>query len=262
MGKKNSLDKFYTVTEVAQNCVSRTKELVGLDYDVILEPSAGSGNFFNLLPPHRLGLDIAPEHPDVIQQDYLKWKWDVNLSYLVIGNPPFGTNANLAKDFFNYSAKFADVIAFILPRTFRKTSTQNQLDLNFILLYDEILPVKSFTLEGKSYAVPCTFQIWKRSASPREKIKLPVDHQDFSWVTSLSSHFSLRRVGGLAGKISRDLSYAEASNYFIKANIDPELLWTRFIDLYEELSTLSKDTAGNPSIGKAEIVNSYSKKYG
>lgn len=261
MGKKNSLDKFYTVVDVAQNCVSKTKELVGFDYDVVLEPSAGSGNFFDLLPSNRLGLDIAPEHSSVIQQDYLKWKWDPKLTYLVIGNPPFGTNASLAKEFFNYSARFAEVIAFILPRTFRKISVQNQLDLRFSLLYDEVLPVKSFTLEGKAYAVPCTFQIWKRSSVARQKITLPMTHPDFIWTESANSHFSLRRVGGLAGKISRDLSFAEASNYFLKSNIEPEILWTRFVDLYEELSILSKDTAGNPSIGKAEIINIYSKRY-
>lgn len=36
MGKKNSLDKFYTVTEIAQNCISKTEELVGLNFDIIL----------------------------------------------------------------------------------------------------------------------------------------------------------------------------------------------------------------------------------
>lgn len=259
MGKKSKLDKFYTVDSVAQHCVAKTREVVGFNYDVILEPSAGSGNIWKLLPQHRLGLDIAPEHPDIVEADYLKFKWDTNLSYLVIGNPPFGINANLAKQFFNYSAKFAMAIAFIVPRSFRKTSIQNQLDLNFKIIYDEVLPVRSFTLEGKPYAVPCTFQIWMRTITPRQKVTLPLTHSDFSWTTPSKAQFSLRRVGALAGKISKNLSYAEASNYFIYANIDHETLFERFQAIYHRLNDVAKDTAGNPSIGKAEIVNIYNQ---
>jgi len=262
MGKKNTLDKFYTVDTVAQHCVNKTRELVGFNYNVILEPSAGSGNIWKLLPQNRLGLDIAPEHPELVEADYLNFKWDTGLSYLVIGNPPFGTNANLAKQFFNYSAKFARVIAFIVPRSFRKVSVQNQLDLNFKIIYDEILPTNSFTLEGKPYAVPCAFQIWVRSSPPRQKITLPLTHKDFSWSIPTQSQFSLRRVGALAGKINRDLSYAQSSNYFINSHIEPELLFERFQTLYSKLNETAQDTAGNPSIGKAEIVNLYTQQYG
>ena len=48
-----------------------------------------------------------------------------------LGNPPFGKNCSLAIKFFNKAAEFADLIAFIIPRTFKRISIQNKLNLNF-----------------------------------------------------------------------------------------------------------------------------------
>ena len=44
--------------------------------------------------------------------------------------------------------------------------------------------------------------------------------------------------------------------------IDPETLFERFQLLYPQLNETAQDTAGNPSIGKAEIVNLYTQQYG
>jgi len=64
-----------------------------------------------------------------------------NKKYIVIGNPPFGKNSSLVINFFNKSAEFADVITFILPKTFKRVSIQNKLNLNFILIYNEDIPL-------------------------------------------------------------------------------------------------------------------------
>ena len=57
--------------------------------------------------------------------------------YLVVGNPPFGKISSIAIKFFNKSAEYADCIAFIIPRTFKRVSVQNKLNLNFHLMYNE-----------------------------------------------------------------------------------------------------------------------------
>ena len=80
---------------------------------------------------------------------------------MVIGNPPFGKISSFAVRFFNKSAEYAEVIAFIVPRTFKRVSVQNRLNLNFHLIYNEDLPMKPCCFEPKMGA-KCCFQIWKK----------------------------------------------------------------------------------------------------
>ena len=175
------LDQFYTNDDVVLQCL----EMVSLDgYDIILEPSAGSGAFYKYLPPtRRLGLDLEPAHDEIMQQDYFEFVPDKTKNYLIIGNPPFGKNSSLAKRFFNKSAEFSDTIAFVLPRTFRKPSTINQLDKYFHLSKDVILGKNSFHLpDGTLYNVPCVFQVWERYSRPRAKIATVTDCKDFKFI--------------------------------------------------------------------------------
>jgi 16S rRNA A1518/A1519 N6-dimethyltransferase RsmA/KsgA/DIM1 with predicted DNA glycosylase/AP lyase activity len=46
-------------------------------------------------------LDIEPEHPDVLQQDYLDFRFENNLEKKVhiVGNPPFGRQSSLCIKF-------------------------------------------------------------------------------------------------------------------------------------------------------------------
>ena len=104
----------------------------------ILEPSAGTGSFFKQLPVNkRIGVDIQPKFDGIIEMDYFDFVPQFGKSYLVIGNPPFGRISSIAVKFFNKSATFADCIAFIIPRTFKRVSIQNKLNLNFKLIYNE-----------------------------------------------------------------------------------------------------------------------------
>ncbi len=173
-----NLDQFYTNVDVAKTCLSG---IIFDDYDVVLEPSAGSGSFYNLLPTNkRFGIDLEPAHPEVSKQNFFDFKHIEGKKYFVVGNPPFGKNSSLAVKFFNHSAGFADRIAFVVPRTFRKVSIQNKLDLNFHLVREEMLPANSFHVPGgEQYNVPCVFQVWERRNYEREKVDLPVEHPDF-----------------------------------------------------------------------------------
>ena len=249
--KKSELDKFYTNKDIADRCA-----VIFFKYakPPVVEPSAGSGAF----APHvDLMLDLLPEGPDILQQDFFEFDTTKYANYL--GNPPFGKSASLAKKFFNHAAKGKGVIGFILPRTFRKVSIQNSLDLNFHLLIDEILPEKSFTLDGKPYAVPCTFQVWEYRKEKRQKVILPVEHEDMLFVdsTQYDYDFAIRRVGGLAGKVL-DVGGAIPSHYFLQV-ASPEVR-ELLESLYDKFQEVARNTAGNPSLGKGELIDIYSKE--
>ena len=270
----NNLDQFYTNVDVVEKC------LEGIsfdDYDIVLEPSAGSGSFLNLLPKDkRQGLDLEPAHDEVIKQDFFDFVPDSSKKYYVVGNPPFGKNSSLAVKFFNKSAIFADKIAFIIPRTFRKPSLINRLDENFHLIRQEILPLNSFhTPSGVEYGVPTVFQVWSRKLFKREKLKTVTEHPDFDFVKirdnptiqqkreqCANSDFCIRRVGAAAGKVYED--YGEKyrdwkSHYYIKQNIDNVGDIFQSIE-WDYLESPKYDTAGNPSISKNDLIRAYIEK--
>jgi hypothetical protein len=126
--REQGLDKFYTIPVIVDKCI----QTIGNKYDwtkwdLIVEPSAGNGSFLFKIPSlKKIGLDISPDHPDIVKQDFFTYIPSEKNNILVIGNPPFGKISSLAIQFFNHSAKWAKVIAFIVPRTFRRISVQNK----------------------------------------------------------------------------------------------------------------------------------------
>ena len=173
--------------------VDKINELCPLvSYDMVLEPSAGSGNILRYLPKNAIGLDLAPESDDITQQDFFEYESPYNpltnpIKIAVVGNPPFGTGYMnpLAKGFFNHAAKFADTIAFIVPAKYHSSwKVHKQLDPNFGLYFSEILPKNSFTKEGKPHNVNCCMQIWSR-VNIGKNLRItkipPTKHEDFDF---------------------------------------------------------------------------------
>lgn len=189
---QHSLDQFYTKSEVARACWEHfTETLSTLNRSLsdlfFVEPAAGTGAFYKLLPPEkRLGIDLVPKCSDVKFQDFFEVT-DFPFTRrdtAVIGNPPFGKRGKLAIDFFNHAAHLADIVAFIVPVNFRKFDTHKRLDEGMRFISQFPLPRDAFHLEtGKSYAVNTEFQIWTRlrSAHPdmRQHKRLPTRHRDF-----------------------------------------------------------------------------------
>lgn len=261
MSPARALDQFYTSPVVAKACFDfLEKTIFLLDTDLFLEPSAGDGAFFKLMPPERrVGVDVEPKHPDVELQNFLTEfvprpgarRW------VVVGNPPFGKNSSLAVRFFQKSAEFADVIAFVVPLTFRKQSLQRRLPANFVLVDELPLSDNAFVFEGKPYSVPCCFQVWKKTPIERKHVLAPLSHVDFEFCEASRADFAIRRVGGLAGKVIRDFDgYSAASHYFIRSRLGAEALARRFESI--DWKDVKWNTAGNPSIGKRELVAKYS----
>ena len=270
--RKEGLDKFYTLPECSKKCIDKTCELYDITgWDLIVEPSAGNGSFFLQIPSDKkIGIDILPEDENIIKQDFLDYYPPANKgSILVIGNPPFGRVSSLAIKFFNHSAKWATVIAFIIPRTFRKVSIQNRLDDRFHLVYDEEIPNKPccFTPE---MSVKCCFQIWEKKENKRELLELPKTHNDWEFLKlgkrdsagqptpPLNADFALRAYGGKIGEIkTEELNELRPKSWhWFKSNIDKNILIDRLTKLDYSNSI---NTARQNSMGRAELVALYTE---
>lgn len=257
----DQLDQFYTTQEYARSFFDEVKKHLDLStFDNLIEPSAGTGSFYTLLDPSkRIGLDLDPKCDGVLQIDFFNWVPPSSGKNLTIGNPPFGKNANLAVKFFNNAAQFSDAIAFIVPKTFRKSSLTNRLDLNFIKIYDTDVPKDSFIYKDKPYDVWCCSQIWikehnNQQLRKKDHIFSLTDISDFIEITKDKNEadFGLQRVGGRAGQIRETnyKQYSALSHYFFK---------TKNIDSIPILKKINFDkvkfnTAGNPSISPSELV--------
>lgn len=261
INKSRKLDQFYTKPEVAKYFYKKLSSIVNIDDSFLLEPSAGEGSFSILFHSNSLALDLDPKRDNIKKQDFLEFNSSNQIKtdkpIVVIGNPPFGKNASLAVSFFNKSADFSNVIAFIIPKTFKKESVTNRLSLDFHLEYSEDVQKDSFTFNNEDYDVPCVFQIWIRRNTKRKKIIRKKTTNLFNFTTKSDADLAIRRVGGLAGKVFSDNfnKYEPPSHYYLKITSKPkkelvELLQSK----YEKLQDAARNTAGNPSLSKSELI--------
>ena len=259
MSIKNELDQYYTNPTEAEKCVSELKKYIGVGRRrYVVEPSAGAGAFLGFFK-NTIAVDLEPKATGIIKSDFFKTSREMlNLPtkshVTILGNPPFGFAGSLAIKFFNHAATLANTIAFIVPRSFEKTSIQNRLNLNFHLIYERVLPKNSFILHNETYDVPCVFQIWIRKKQPRTPITFNTN--DFSFVKKLeadASTFCLRRVGGRAGKVLDGINHSESSTYFIKPHIKNVKKLLNSVDFSEVVVK----TAGVRSLSKTELICGY-----
>lgn len=251
-GNKHELDKFYTKDSAVDVCLAY---LNLSEYDCIIEPSAGSGAFSAKIPG-ALAFDLLPENENIQQADWLtldKQQFSGFNNILVVGNPPFGTSGSLAYSFIVASMEFANTVAFVLPKGFKKDSMKNRIPLNFELSCEIDLPENSFTLHGDEYSVPCVFQVWHKSENLRTKILYRTTTELFEFVKKNEADFRIQRVGGKAGTASFDLDVSEASNYFVK-NLS-EYSNEQLVSSINTLSFPSIDhTTGPRSLPKGELI--------
>lgn len=255
-GRKDLYDRFYTPIETARQCL----ELLNLqEYDCIVEPAAGTGNFYTELKKQNnnvFAFDIAPAHEEILNKDFLTLDFSQLKDYnniLVCGNPPFGQQNNLAIKFFNKAAQFANTIAFILPLSFKKTSIQNKLDLSFHLINEIILGKINFEVYNQdNIEVPCVFQVWQKQENKRIKKQIKKESDLIRIVKKEEADFRIQRVGGNAGRAFLDLDKAESSNYFIK-NISDKTN-EELIDYINSITFPTLEfTVGPKSLSKEEL---------
>lgn len=249
--EENEHDKFYTKPEIAAACLAE----LDLDaYQVIVEPSAGSGSFSKQIP-NCVAYDLVPEDPSIIQADWFTVELDPTKKTLIVGNPPFDRQNSLARAFIKHATKQnVDTIAFILPKSFKKESVKNSIDKLYHLTLEKELPLNAFELEGEDYAVDCVFQIWERRNVPRE---LPAKFEavGFRFVNKDENpSIAFRRVGGTAGAASTEWeSKAEASHYFIQ--VEPGVSSEALVKAINDLPHSTRnDSVGPRSISRNELL--------
>ena len=188
--------QFYTKPEIAEKCFKDFETIMKkLDINLsnyhFIEPSAGCGCFYHLLPQKRkTGIDIDPKTKGIIKSDYLKWKPKKEEKCIVIGNPPFGLRGNLALKFINHSYNFADVVAFILPQLFEsdgKGSTMGRVK-GYKLAYSKKLPINSFYYpNGTDVNINTIFQVWTKIKTEKIKKKRSKNCDEYVKIYSLSN---------------------------------------------------------------------------
>lgn len=241
------LDQYYTLQDVAEKFYGVFKDHFDPGLYQMVEPSAGTGSFLKLLPTGSLAYDVDPKYPGIQTADFLKIEIESDREIVIIGNPPFGKNASMAVRFFNRAARRANVIAFIVPRTFRKASVVNRLDRHFHLLREEPVPSNAFLFNSKPYNVPAIFQIWVRRREMREAWLVETKHPDFEFTTPERADVVVQRVGARAGRVHHNFNASPSSHYFISGKVEHIM---RQLDF----ASVTGNVAGNPSLSKAEII--------
>lgn len=262
--KRNTIDKFYTNSNVVKECLKLVKNNINIsDNDLCIEPSAGNGSFIPEIKENFNNYkfyDIEPEHNDIQKQDYLELDFNNILENYdkihIIGNPPFGRQSSVAIKFIKKSCQFCNSISFILPKSFKKESLKKHFPLSFHLVYEYEIPENSFTVNDTMYDVPCVFQIWVKKTINRS-IPVKLEPKNFKFVKKDDGpDISFRRVGIYAGNIDTQIeNKSEQSHYFIKFdyNLDDELL--------QKLSGINfenkNNTVGPKSISKQELIKEF-----
>ncbi len=256
------LDQFYTDPDLARQYAEQVIAAYGSTVDCFVEPSAGTGAFVEPLRAAGkpvIALDIAPQANAIQQGDFLRddW-WPASGKVAVVGNPPFGKNSSLAVKFFNRAAELerAAVIAFIVPRTFRKHSIHRRLNPYFTPVADEEVPDYAFVKDGKPHDVPCAWQVWERRPYPRPDHATPdISHIVRYVADPQSGDFAVRRVGFYAGQVKEppewELAQLSPSTHYFMQSVRAdakELL--RGIDW----SDVCRATAGSRSLSKHEMA--------
>lgn len=247
-------DKFYTNPNVSKSILDKLDISI---YDLVIEPSAGNGSFYEQINHHnKIGLDILPEADNIICCNWFDFKLDkLYNNILVIGNPPFGKQGSLALKFINHCDSFnAQTIVFILPKSFKKDSMKNKINLNYHLVEEYDIENNSFLLNNIVYDVPSIVQVWSRGEYPRKKKEMTTTTDLFTFVKKEDNpDFSVRRVGFYAGYLYENYEEKSTeSHYFIKnGNI---LSLDRLIEVIKSLEWEHNNTAGARSISKVELI--------
>ncbi len=174
-------EQFYTPRKLALELVETALPyLPPASQTIFLEPAAGNGSFVEALSEigaHKvISLDRYPAIATIQQADFLESEF-AKTNLVTITNPPFGRNNALSIPFFNHAAKFSQTICFLVPRSWRKWSVTNRLDLRFHLVHDSDVFVSYEDKAGdpirQKNGLRTCFQIWQRRDKPREKVLVP-----------------------------------------------------------------------------------------
>lgn len=250
-------EQFYTPRPLAKELVGEVERVLGpLSGKTILEPAGGTGAFIDAVLEAGAGkvisFDIEPLHALVRQGSFLDQEI-AERGLIAISNPPFGRNNSLSIPFFNHAAKVSEAICFIVPRSWRKWSVTNRLDLNFELVLDLDLNLDYVDAGGeliseKNRLATC-FQIWKRTSIPRGIVKV----QDLGVVQKVSpeeADVSLTIFGYGCGTLKTEFDpVPNTTQLFLKLNHKKALEALKAVDY----SRFFRNTAYTEALSLQEI---------
>lgn len=259
--KKQNLDKFYTKPVIANQCL----DLLNLDeYDFIIEPSAGNGSFINLINHHnKIGLDIKPDHPSIVKQDWFKYIVPSNYKkVLIVGNPPFGIRNKLSAMFLRHACSFTNVqtIAFILPNVYNKHTLQKNISYDFRIKDIVKLPENSFSIGNQEYHVPCSFFIFDKSEGKCLRFQKDLYQETPDWTYATNDDYDFFVMGAACNNTKR---VPEKNNrgYYIKVKDKQKIdeVNNRFKSM--KVTSHSTVNGGVSWLTKPELVKNYLDNY-
>jgi hypothetical protein len=247
-------DDYFTRPAVASSLVGSIAPILR-NFSTVVEPSAGAGSFVDALISEGLNVrafDLCPRRSDITKRDFFTLSGRGLQGSAVVGNPPFGFAANLAVDFFNHAATFADLIAFVVPRSFEKTSITRRLNPLFHLVESRIMSTEECTFDasGSPKVVPCVWQVWARTTTPRDVSPEPITNPWIEFTSPALASHAIRRVGGRAGRVLDGLNHSTSSTYFVRELTPGAVKAIASADF----SSVVNSTAGVRSISKRELV--------
>ena len=254
--RTNTKDQYYTRLSVAKECVDSILSLIPdtSQYHWI-EPSAGNGSFLKALPDHiqRTGIDLDPKMEGILKNDFLTWEpTPGSAKRAFFGNPPFGKQGSLAKSFIQRASNYADIIAFILPKSFMKPSMSRAFPSKFHCIFQKELPSNSFEVNGGSYDVPCVFQVWVKKSVNRE-LEEKVAPIGFTYVKHTEAHhMAFRRVGVYAGTCYLDTKEKSPQSHYFLAFDEPYIAHLEKIKDKINHHIFPSNTVGPRSLSKGE----------
>lgn len=204
-------EQFYTPQELAVELVNYSKQMIpGFSSRKFLEPAGGNGSFVDALSSIGVksitSVDLYPKHRDVKKMNFLDFS-SAEQDLITISNPPFGRNNALSIPFFNHAARFSEYIAFLIPRSWRKWSVENRLDLSFEKIADRDVFVSYQDELGnpvrEKNGLRTCFQIWKRTEVKRNKVIVP-NNGLIQKTSPAEADLAIRVFGYGCGKILRD----------------------------------------------------------
>jgi predicted RNA methylase len=250
-------EQYYTPKKLAIQLVSEIEKILGpLAGKTVLEPAGGTGAFIEAVLTAGAGkvisFDIEPLHALVAEGNFLEQQiTETNL--ITISNPPFGRNNSLSIPFFNHAAEISDAICFIVPRSWRKWSVTNRLDLRFELVLDQDIDIdyvdaNGLPLSSKTHLATC-FQVWRKSGSQRKQVRV-IDKGIIEKVSPELADVSLTIFGYGCGKVKTEFPpIANTTQMFLKLHHPKALAALEKVDY----SKFYKSTAYTEALSLQEI---------
>lgn len=263
----NSIESecYFTSDLLAQKCINHLNSLRPLNhFDFIIEPSAGAGAFYKYLPAKSIAIDIEPRNLGILRANFLQYKCGFTGIGLIIGNPPFGVRGKIALEFLNKAMSIANIIAFILPRSFKKPDYFKKIN-KFFHLVDSFDCNDFIDLNGNKKSINCVFQIWEKREYERIDVIRDMEHKDLELRNISVSRISVEKLEKYKNyydfaikQVGEDLSVRlpseiKSSSWWLIKVVNKE----KFQKI--DLSFVKNSNSIIQSISKKDIIEAYKK---